>query len=399
MSSREEASPEGESHHSPEMLRLLLEQARDHALIFLDTAGKVSDWLAGAQNILGYDPQEIVGQPFSRFFTPEETATGIDEHELRIAREQGKSENDRWQVRKDGARIWVTGVTTALHDETGELVGYGKVLRDRTDMKAHIGALESRGSAEEKNRSLAVLAHELGTTLASLRITTDLALARAEKSEDVSDQLRNIQRQAALMGDLVKNLMDVTRLEEGKLHLDKRRLILNDVLEQAAEMCRPLVEDRRQELQCLLPPSLMVVEGDRTRLCEVFINLIGNASKYTPQGGRVVVKMTTEGSEVVVKVEDNGEGIAPDMLPRLFELFSQEASVPAEAHGGLGIGLWLVRSLVAMHGGTVSVRSEGKGKGSEFAVRLPLLSAVPLEESDDETPDGEAQADASSADE
>jgi signal transduction histidine kinase len=173
------------------------------------------------------------------------------------------------------------------------------------------------------------------------------------------------------MRRLVDDLLDVTRIGAGKIELRREPLVLQDVVHRAVESARPIVGERRQRLEVVVPPSPMVVEGDSARLEQVFVNLLNNAAKYTPEGGNVWVKGTTEGDEAVIHVEDTGVGIPREMLPHIFDLFTQVDASRAYSQGGLGIGLSVVKSLVALHGGSVQVRSEGPGKGSEFTVRLP----------------------------
>ncbi len=380
------ANPRSETNPAAHSLfSLVLEQVQDYAQLLLDTEGQIIGWYAGAENIFGYRAEEIVGQMASQLFTPEDIERGMDLHELHIARERGKTEVDRWHVRKDGTRIWVTGMVDALRNQDGEIVGFSKIVRDRTELKSQIETLESRISAltdanQRKNIFIGTMAHELGNTFASLRMTLDQALANQPESQDVVALLTNLQRQVESAEPLVNDLKDITRIEEGQIRLEKKRIILNDVLEQACAACRPFAEERRQHFELLLPPAFVVVNGDPKRLHEVFLNLIQNASKYTPEEGHIWVKMMTEGREVVVKVEDTGVGIGPETLPRLFQLFTTETSSQEQSQGGMGIGLWLVKNLVSLHGGTVSAKSEGKNRGSQFNVRLYFEQIVPVDE-------------------
>jgi PAS domain S-box-containing protein len=360
-----------------ELLQLLLDQAKDHALILLDPAGTVVAWMAGSEQTFGYTAAEIVGKTLHPLFTPEDRERGVPEHELEVARQDGRAEDDRWQVRKDGTRIWAVGVVTPLRGPGGELVGFGKVLRDRTDVRAQIEATERQAEAasqasKRKSVFLGTLAHELRNPLAPLSNAVELLKMGQKGAEATAFAVQIIERQLATMRRLVDDLLDMSRIEAGKIRLEKQPTDLNAVLTRAADACRPAVQKHRHDLRELLLPAATSVDGDPERLLQVFVNLLNNAVKYTPDGGGIWLKQTVEGGEAVVRVEDTGVGIDPEMLPRIFELFTQEESSYARAEGGLGVGLALVKELVTLHGGTVQVRSEGKGKGSEFTVRLPL---------------------------
>jgi signal transduction histidine kinase len=167
------------------------------------------------------------------------------------------------------------------------------------------------------------------------------------------------------------------RVSSGKLKLETRLLDLTSVARAAAESCRAQAEARNQSLDVLLVSGDVLVEGDGERLQQVFVNLLNNAIKYTPREGRILLNVTTEGNDAVVRVEDNGIGMGPDLVPRVFDLFTQEDASATASAGGLGLGLALVRDLVQMHRGTVQARSDGRGKGSVFTVRLPMRTAGP----------------------
>jgi CheY-like chemotaxis protein len=180
---------------------------------------------------------------------------------------------------------------------------------------------------------------------------------------------------------LVDDLLDVGRITQGKLQLRRERVDLASVVQSAVEGSRPLIESNRHDLSIRLPAEPIYLEADPTRLAQVFSNLLTNAAKYTDRGGRITLIAERQGGEVVVAVRDTGIGIAPDYLPRLFEMFSQVDSALERSQGGLGIGLSLVKGLVRMHGGSVEARSEGLGKGSEFVVRLPVAGGRSAPES------------------
>jgi two-component system CheB/CheR fusion protein len=182
-----------------------------------------------------------------------------------------------------------------------------------------------------------------------------------------------IDRQVQHLARLVDDLLDVSRITRGKIHLHKEPLELATVIARAVETCRPLIDARRHELTVALSPEPVLIDGDATRLAQVFANLLTNAAKYTTEGGRIGITVEKQGEEATVRVRDNGIGIPADLLPRVFDLFTQGDRSLARSEGGLGIGLTLVKSLAEMHGGQVEAFSEGTGTGSEFVVRLPIL--------------------------
>jgi signal transduction histidine kinase len=183
------------------------------------------------------------------------------------------------------------------------------------------------------------------------------------------------------MRRLVDDLLEVTRISTGKIQLDLHEQDLNEILTVAADNCRRLIDERTHTFHLLLPDSPVTIRADATRLQQVFVNLIENAARYTQYGGDIWVKLFVEGREAVVKVEDSGVGISPEILPRIFEMFTQ-AELVGDKASGLGIGLSVVKDLTKLHGGTVQVRSDGIGKGSDFVVRLPLAGT------DRKRPDG-----------
>jgi PAS domain S-box-containing protein len=374
-------SETNQTRTADELLSLLIRQAREHAIILLDPRGTVVGWLGGSELVFGYTSAEMVGQSIFRLFTPEDLQRGLADHELEVARRNGAAEDDRWMVRKDGSRVWANGVVVSLRDESGRVVGFGKTLRDRTDVRAQVEALENRVAAlqkadERKNIFLGTLAHELRNPLAPLVNAVQLLRLRRPDDPDLTYPVMLIERQVEFLRRLVDDLLDVTRIGAGKIELKKERVRLGELLARVVESCRARAEERRHQMELILPAGAIVVEADPSRLQQVFLNLVTNAVKYTPEGGRVWVKATMEGREAVVDVEDTGLGISPEMLPKIFDLFTQEEESRYRSEGGLGIGLSLVKSLVTLHGGTVQVRSGGKGKGSQFTVRLPLAADV-----------------------
>ena len=365
------------------LLALLTRQAVDHAFILFDTAGRVTWWSTGAGKIFGYAPEEIVGQPSALLFPPGDVAAGMPEYELKAAASSGMGEDDRWMRRKDGTLFWATGAMVALRGEGGQVVAFGKVLRNRTDLKEQIDALRNlakdlEAACRHRDAFLGTLSHELRNPLAP--IANAVGIIRAGLKEippEVAFALRVVERQMHLLERLVEDLMDVTRARVGKLQLRVAPIVLQELIREVVAGVGEQVRRRGQHLDVVLPDGAIVAPGDRDRLHQVLANLLINASKYTPEGGRIWVKATTEGEDAVVKVSDDGAGISGEMLPRIFDLFTQVESTRDASQGGLGIGLALVKNIVSLHGGSVQARSDGPGKGSEFAVRLPLAPAAP----------------------
>jgi PAS domain S-box-containing protein len=363
-----------------EQFRLLIEGAIDYAIFLIDPDGQVASWNPGAERILGYRQEEIVGQPFSRIFTPEDMAAGEPAQELQTATTSGRSEDERWQVRKDGGRFWAHGVLSALRDEQGNLRGFTKVLRDRTDIKELQENLRHRAEAltendERKNQFLAVLAHELRNPLAPILSSVHVIRQLGKANPALDQPVKVIERQVRHIQRLVEDVLDVVRIGTGKMQLRKERVELAGIIHQAVETTRPLVESRKHQFSMSLPSAPVWLEGDATRLVQVLVNLLTNAAKYTDEGGHIWLTADLEGNEVVLRVRDSGIGIPAEVMPHIFDLFTQADYSRRHAQGGVGIGLTLVRNLVQLQGGTIQARSEGLGKGSEFIVRLPWKDA------------------------
>ena len=366
---------ERDLREAEERFRVLLEGARDHALILMDPDGVILDWQGGAARILGWTKEEAIGRPGSILFTPEDRADGVDRRELARTIAAGTAADIRWHARKDGSLFFGDGVMTRLDDPDGGLRGFAKVLQDATARKVAEDTLREQGEAlrqadVRKNEFLAMLAHELRNPLAAIR--NALGVARAGTAADLEWGLQVIDRQMRGFTHLIDDLLDVSRITQGKIQLRKQPCDAAPIIRHAAEAVGPLIREKRHRLTLALPASGLPLEADPVRLEQIFVNVLTNAAKYTPPDGRIDVAGAVEGGEVVVRVADDGVGIAPDQLPRMFELFAQADRSLARSEGGLGIGLALVRSLAEMHGGAITAVSPGKGLGSEFTLRLPV---------------------------
>jgi PAS domain S-box-containing protein len=267
----------------------------------------------------------------------------------------------------DGHVVHLYGSAVPLRDPSGAPRGAIGAFLDVTRLKQAEAAM--RDADRRKDEFLALLSHELRNPLAPILTAAQLMELRGDVATPREREV--IIRQAQHLVRLVDDLLDVSRMARGKVTLTKEPLELSSVVARAVEATAPLLEQRRHELLLSVPSEGLPVEADEVRLTQVVSNLLANAARYTHPGGRIEVTGAREGDSVVLHVRDNGMGIDPGLLPHVFEMFVQGARGPDRAEGGLGLGLSLVRTLTALHGGTVSGRSEGLGRGSEFTVRLP----------------------------
>ena len=359
---------------SEERFRLLLEGIQDYAIFMLDPEGRITSWNTGAQNILGYRAEEVIGQSFERFFLPEDAAAGRPAEELRRALLHRRSEMQAWRVRKDGTRFWAEVIVTSLHDSEGRLRGFAKVTRDLSERK-RMETLEEQG--RHLTEFLAMLAHELRNPLAPIRNALGIMSMNKQLPPQAAWARDVIERQSGILTRLVDDLLDVSRITRGKLRLQAAPMDINTAVQRAVETSRPLIDARRHKLHIALPEAPVFVHGDITRITQVILNILNNAAKYTPEGGEIWLEAAERGGDAVVRVRDTGVGISPEMLDRVFDLFAQGERSIDRSEGGLGIGLTLARRIVALHGGRIVARSEGNGKGSEFVVTLPRLTLQP----------------------
>ena len=235
---------------------------------------------------------------------------------------------------------------------------------------------ELEDAARHKDEFLGMLAHELRNPLGTICNAVQVLKQFGSPDPHLQWAQDVIGRQADHMAHLVEDLLDASRIAYGKVRIQKKPVDLSQVVGQAVEICRPLLSARKQQVTVSLPSRPVPLLADPTRLIQVLTNLLNNAAKYTEEGGHICLTAAEEEGEVVVRVRDNGIGIGAEMLPHVFDLFTQVPGALDRSEGGLGIGLAMVSHLIQLHGGTVQAFSEGPGQGSEFVVRLPLLSAT-----------------------
>ena len=362
----------------PALLALFAQQSSENALLIMDPAGAIV-WCNGTcERLFGYPGSELRGRPLRSLFTPQDVDKHIPEYELHVAAHSEDVNNDRWMLRADGSRFWATGNTVGLRSKEGKVTGFAKILRDSTDVKEQLETLRNQlksvaDSDQHKTRFLATLSHEVRNPLSAL--VSGVEIMRKQPAA-VSDTLGMFERQLKHLYRLTEDLLDVTRISAGKVKLDFQVHDVREPIANAVESVGPLLAGRRHRIDQHILDVPLLVRADPIRLEQVFSNLLANSAKYTPEGGQIELRASTGAGEVWVHVIDNGIGIPPETLPHVFDLFTRGDSASAQATDGLGIGLSLVREFIELHGGSVQVRSDGPGKGSEFTVRLPLADAT-----------------------
>jgi len=390
---------------SEERMRMVVENAVEYAIFSIDLQRRVTTWNAGAQRLLGYSEADLLGRPVDVIFTEEDRASGVPELEAETARLTGHAADDREHRRKDGSRFWASGAMMPMRDSQDNVIGFVKILRDQTAARRSreelersrsdlLRALQEKEDARlalesadaAKDRFLAVLSHELRNPLASI----SSAVGAFDPSHgDDADRRRAteiIRRQANVMRVLLDELLDVSRLRLGRLTLQRRRVTIGSVIDSAVEASRPAVLSSGQNFTAFASDAAAEFDVDPIRMAQVLTNLLTNAAKYTPDGGDIELTVSIDADEVVFVVSDNGAGMPPDKVDSMFDMFTQGEGEPVSRSDrvagmglGLGIGLALVRSIVELHGGSVSAASEGVGRGSQFVVRVPRWAdAAPL---------------------
>ncbi len=341
----------------------------------------------GWEEFTGQSYEDYQGYGWAKAIHPEDAEPTIEAWNRAVA-EKRTFEFEHRVRRRDGE--WracsIRAVPILSVDDTiREWVGVHTDITDqkRNEEKLRQFAAELSEAHHRKDEFLATLAHELRNPLAPIR--SGLQLMKLAGPEVAENARLMMERQVKQMVRLLDDLMDLSRISQGKIELRKERVQLEEVLNSALETSRPLIEQMGHELTIALPEQPLIVEADTTRLAQVFLNLLNNAAKYSDPTSRIQLNVERQGREAVVSVKDTGIGISSDEMPRIFDMFAQIDRSLGMSHGGLGIGLTLVRRLIEMHGGTVEARSEGPGRGSEFIVRIPIvLQEASSEESGEE---------------
>lgn len=357
---------------------LILSGIKEYGIFMLDPEGRFSVWTAGAERIMGYTEQEVLGEHLSLLHTTEDREAGRADRDMARAEVDGSVSIERWHVRKDGSQFWATGTISVLYDDFGNRSGFVKVVRDNTDYKRAEDSLrEAMMNAEAANASkdhfLANVSHELRTPLSATMLWARLLSDEKNlNAETLKEGLAAINRSVKEQQALIDDLMDTAKIVAGKMRLDPQCFDLNSMIGNLLAPLRTIAAEKQIVILDSLDPDVGVVEADSRRLQQVVANLINNAIKFTPIDGRIVISTRRRNEAVEIKVTDTGKGISPEFLSRIFDRFVQIDQGSTPTASGMGLGLAIARQLVDLHHGTISAESPGLGLGTTFSIVLPL---------------------------
>ncbi len=373
-------------------MRSFVEQVKDYAIFAMDENCRATTWNNGVLEVLGFEEADFIGQDIRQLiFVPEAIELGIPRTEFETAAELGSASDDRWMMRKGGTRFWASGITSAVRDGQGNVVGFSKVMRDLTEQKRdedELVALAAKQSESSRRMSefMATLAHELRNPLAPIRNAIDL-LAMSSLSPENEELRALLDRQVVHVIRLIDDLLDVSRIGRGKIILHREIVDLRTAIQSAIEASGTFIQDKGQKLQLDICDREVQVNVDPARITQVVTNLLNNSSRYTDPGGDIHLTLAVDSEDgehgsAVLSISDNGIGISADRLDEIFQMFAQVDDSLGRGQAGLGIGLTLVKTLVELHRGTVIAESKGVGQGSLFTVRIPLVDVhvEPIEE-------------------
>ncbi|WAK01541.1 hybrid sensor histidine kinase/response regulator [Methylobacter sp. YRD-M1] len=381
-------------HHLKETEELLSKSEADLRAIFdnvldviikIDQQGIINSVNAAAESVFGFSAEELSGCHISRLLPQfdwseyEAPPTLLsDDRGVQIAGIKRELEG----LKKNGVKfpaILGISVISSAHQPRCFII----TIHDITERKQMEIALQQ--ADRRKNEFLAMLGHELRNPLAPIRNAVQVLKNQHSENPTLDWCSKIIERQVSHMASLLNDLLDVARIMQDKITLKIDHVDFNEIIDSAIETNAPLIQARHQELATSRPDMSMWVEGDRVRLTQALSNLLNNATKYTDEGGKISLEVMQENDDLIIRVQDNGSGISPEILPCIFELFTQADSTLARSQGGLGLGLPLTRRLVEMHGGTVTACSAGNQQGSKFTMRLPLSHAAVTQSTQPET--------------
>jgi PAS domain S-box-containing protein len=369
--------------------KLLVSSVRDYAIFLLDREGYVVTWNAGAEAAKLYTTEEIVGQHFSVFYTPEDRAAGLPAKLLGIAIEEGRVEDEGWRVRKNGSRFWADVVLTTLYDDTGKHIGFAKVTRDLTEKRHLVREREEAMQASSaKSAFLANMSHELRTPLTAIIGYAEMLDEQADEisPEDLRQHVGRILYSGRHLLSIISDILDLSKIEADHLELVYSTVNVEELLAELVDNITSLARCKGNTINVVIQQDLPTIFVDRLRLRQILYNLFSNAVKFT-QDGQISAEAHTENSDgterISITIRDTGVGMTPEEAAIVFDRFRQvEAHKSTVNQGGTGLGLTICKLLAEAMGGDISVVS-APGEGSAFTVRLladpaPRTKKVPF---------------------
>ncbi len=358
-------------------------ESADDAIVTKTLEGIITSWNRGAERMFGYTADEAIGQPVTILIP----ADHIDEERTIIARLRAGERIEHYEtvrLRKDGTLLDISLTVSPIRDANNKVIGASKIARDISQRKQVEKTLQEQSEMNErlyreaqesgrvKEEFLATVSHELRTPLNAILGWARILRSGKLKEDEVARALETIERNARAQAQLIEDLLDVSRIITGKLRMDVRPIDPNGFIEAAIDAVNPAAEAKGVRVQKIMDTGVVTVPGDPIRLQQVVWNLLANAIKFTPRGGWVQVRMERVDSQLQIIVADSGQGIPPEFLPHVFDRFRQIDQSSTRQHGGLGLGLALVRHLVELHGGSVAAASPGPEQGATFTIALPV---------------------------
>lgn len=358
-------------------LRKVLAGSNEIAVLRLSPEGSIEGWYGASERLFGYSAEEVIGRSFDLLFIPVDRERGLPNLELEVAAGTGRAEDDRWHLRKDGSSFWASGALTPQRGDDGRLQGFAKLLRDRTDVQIRFQNLINRVEAltttlARQDAARLMLEHEMRNSLAALGQSA-LLLDRQVPADSAQRRLIDVAlRQTQVMTRLLDDSVREGGAAPSAPPPRRQAVLLQEALRIATDSFEAECRAKPIQLKLYMPEAPVRLPADPEQLQRMLLNLLSNALKYTPARGHVDVTATVEGGFVAVRISDDGVGIAPENIERIFELFTRESDASSVGADGFGIGLAIVKRLATLHGGFVEARSAGKGKGSQFSLQLPL---------------------------
>lgn len=357
------------------------------AIVTLDIDGKVNTWNPGATEFFDIGEADAIGRTLAEL-APEIGQSRIEEALERLKLGKPVPTYESARRHRTRGRIHTSEAPSRLLDEHGKLTGIGLIIRDMSRMKH--AEEQVRRAVEQRDQFIAVLSHELRNPMMGIQSALDL-LQPVDGNESKAHGV--LVKQIQQMARILEDLLDVTRMRKDKIEMRRERVDVREIVSDVVNVMQPRIDQSGVDFQTSLPESPALAHADGARLQQVMVNLIGNALKFTPAGGRVKVSLSVEDDRILLVVSDDGTGIAPDQLESIFEPFSQGTDVPRDlSQSGMGLGLALAKAIVRAHEGEIAANSAGKGCGSSFVVSLPVASAADTYEREDSQPPPSGQA-------